>query len=88
MNKWLTIAETLDALRVIPRLILVATYTFTAWYTYDFTSFYYELIGMPNVSDWKLAAYTAFGGLTIPAIAGLAKGMTTAYLQSGRRWSN
>lgn len=84
---WLSIAEVLDALRVIPRLILVSAYTFVAWYTANFTLFYYELIITPDVSDWKLAAYTAFGGLTIPAVAGLAKGMTTAYLNSGRKWN-
>jgi len=83
---WMKLAETLDALRAIPRLLLLATYSFVLWYTVDFTQFYFNLITMENVSDWKLAAYTAFGGLTIPAIAGLAKGMTTSYLQTGRKW--
>lgn len=86
MNKWLQIAEVMDAIRLIPRLLLVATYSFTLWYTVDFTQFYFNLILVDGVSDWKLAAYTAFGGLTIPAIAGLAKGMTTSYLETGRKW--
>lgn len=87
MVNWLKLAETLDALRVIPRLILVAVYAFVAVYTYDFTHFYFLLIDQPDVSDWKLTAYTAFGGLTIPALVGLATGMTKAYLDSGRDWS-
>lgn len=84
--RWLEFAEVLDAFRLIPRIILIAVYTFVAWYTYKFTAFYFDLISMPNVSDWKLAAYTAFGGLTIPAIVGLAKGMTDTYMKSGRDW--
>jgi len=86
LDKWLKVAEVMDAFRLIPRLLLLATYSFTLWYTIDFTEFYFKLIEMPEISDWKLAAYTAFGGLTIPAIAGLAKGMTTSYLESGRVW--
>ncbi len=88
LDKWLRIAEVMDAFRLIPRLLLLATYSFVLWYTVDFTQFYFKLIELPEISDWKLAAYTAFGGLTIPAIAGLAKGMTTSYLQTGRDWKN
>jgi hypothetical protein len=83
---WLKLAETLDALRAIPRILLVAVYGFTLWYTYDFTHFYFDLINQPNVSDWKLTAYTAFGGLTIPAICALASGITKSYMESGRKW--
>lgn len=83
---WLGIAEVLDAFRVIPRIIICAVYAFVAVYTYDFTQFYFELIADPKATDWKLTAYTAFGALTIPAIVGLATGMTKAYLDSGRSW--
>jgi len=83
---WLKIAEVLDALRVIPRIILVAVYSFIGVYTYDFTNFYFKLIEMPDVTDWKLSAYTAFGALTIPALTALGTGMTKAYLDSGREW--
>lgn len=83
---WLKLAETLDALRAIPRLLLIAVYAFTLWYTYDFTLFYFELINQPEVSDWKLTAYTAFGALTIPAITALAAGITKSYMESGRKW--
>jgi hypothetical protein len=83
---WLKLAETLDALRAIPRMLLIAVYGFTLWYTYDFTHFYFDLINQPNVSDWKLTAYTAFGGLTIPAITALAAGITKSYMSSGRKW--
>lgn len=83
---WLRLAEVLDALRVIPRLILVAVYSFIGVYTYDFTHFYFELINQTSVTDWKLTAYTAFGALTIPALTALGTGMTKAYLDSGRKW--
>lgn len=86
MGKWLQVAEVLDAFRVIPRLILVAVYSFVGVYTYDFTHFYFNLILLPDVTDWKLTAYSAFGALTIPAVVGLATGMTKAYLDSGRKW--
>jgi hypothetical protein len=88
LGNWLKVAEVMDAFRLIPRLLLLATYSFVLWYTVDFTQFYFKLIELPEISDWKLAAYTAFGGLTIPAIAGLAKGMTTSYLESGRVWKS
>jgi hypothetical protein len=90
MNKvtWLSFAEVLDAFRVIPRIIICAVYAFVAVYTYDFTHFYFKLIAHENVTDWKLTAYTAFGALTIPAVVGLATGMTKAYLDSGRSWKN
>jgi len=86
LDKWLQVAEVLDAFRVIPRIILVAVYTFVGVYTYDFTQFYFNLILLPDVTDWKLTAYSAFGALTIPAVVGLATGMTKAYLDSGRKW--
>jgi hypothetical protein len=79
-------AEVVDAFRVIPRIILCAVYAFVAVYTYEFTGFYFKLINRVDVTDWKLTAYTAFGALTIPAIVGLATGMTKAYLDSGRNW--
>ncbi len=83
---WLDFAEILDALRVIPRGILVAAYAFTLWYCTIFTEFYFGLVNQEGVPDWKLAAYSVFGGLTIPAIAGLAKGITSSYLATGRDW--
>lgn len=84
---WLKLAETLDALRAIPRILLVAVYTFTAFYVYNLTSFYFELIVMTEVTDWKLTAYSGFGAITIPAVVGLATGLTKVYMESGRKWS-
>jgi hypothetical protein len=60
-TKWLSVAEVLDSFRVIPRLILVTTYTFVGWYTYKFTEFYFQLINQPEVSDWKLSIQVAIG---------------------------
>ena len=86
-SPWLRGAEVLDALRIIPRVILIAVYAFTLWYTWDFTEFFYGLINQPQVSEMKLAAYTAFGSLTIGAICALAAGITKSYMDSGRKWN-
>jgi len=84
---WLKLAEYLDALRIIPRLILVAVYSYTLWYAWYFTEFYFKLIEKTDVTDWKLTAYSAFGALTIPAVTALAAKITAAYMDSGRKWS-
>ncbi len=83
----LKIAEVMDAYRLIPRLLLVAVYAFTAIYVYNLTSFFMELIVMQTVTDWKLTAYSGFGAITIPAVVGLATGLTKVYMQSGRKWN-
>jgi len=86
MNKWLAVAEIMDALRVIPRLLLIAVYVFVSFYVFNLTSFFFELIVMQEVTDWKLTAYSGFGAITIPAVVGLATGLTKVYMESGRKW--
>lgn len=83
---WLKFAEVLDSLRVIPRLLMLAVYSFTAIYVFDVTREFFEVIRLPGVTDWKLTAFAGFAGLTIPALAGLAIGLTKAYFNSGRTW--
>lgn len=88
MNKqtFLDVAEVLDAFRTIPRIMLIAVFTFVLWYTYEFTAFYFDLIEQEGVTDWKLTAYSGFGALTIPALVGFAGGITKAYMDSGKKW--
>ena len=83
----LKVAEIMDAYRLIPRLILCAVYAFMLWYTANVTSSFFKALFDPAVTEWKLAAISAFGGLTIPAIGALATGVTKAYLSSGRKWN-
>ena len=86
-QKWLATAEILDSLRVIPRVLLLLVYIFTAWYVFLVTYEFFQLIRLKDITDWKLTAYAGFGGLTIPALTALATGLTKVYLNSGREWN-
>ena len=83
----LKVAEIMDAYRVIPRLLLLLVYAFVLWYTWNVTESFFKALFDSAVTEWKLAAISAFGGLTIPAVAALASGLTKAYLNSGRKWN-
>ena len=66
-NKWLNLAEVLDAYRIIPRGVLVAVLWFAGYYIVTITMWY---MGLPTIE--RTAEVSAFAGLTIPAVFGLA----------------
>jgi len=78
---WLNGAELLDAYRIIPRSILIAVLWFTGFYIYDISAWYMSL---PAIE--RSVEVSAFAGVTIPALFGLAGKMIDWYLKTGRSW--
>lgn len=96
MNKswWLDIAEILDALRVFPRLLLLAAFAFTCWYSWVALSTVIGLVEhMPAKADATTAEMIAQNivagviGLTVPMIGNMFAKISDIYLQTGRKWS-
>ena len=83
MNKqqWLDLAESIDALRLIPRLLLVSYCGFVFWLTDRVLTWYFAL---PASERGVEAAGLAAGIFT--AATGLATIFLNAYLKSGRSW--
>lgn len=82
-NNWLELAEILDAMRVIPRLVLLVTLIFVGWYIVK-TSLWYMALSAEN------RQYTDAGllSITIPALFGLAGKVFDWYLKTGKKWGN
>ena len=74
----ISIAERIDSLRIIPRLLLVAVYIFAGWYIVDITQFYF-------LSSMSMEI-TAFITVTVPAITGIVSLLTKHYFETGRKW--
>jgi len=81
-EKWLNVAEVFDAYRIIPRAILIAVLCFAGFYIYDISIWY---MGLPAVE--RTGEVSAFAGVTIPALFGLAGKMIDWYLKTGRSWT-
>lgn len=82
-SKWLDIAEILDALRVVPRAILVTVIIFTGWYIVFITLWYFNL-----PVEERQYADAGFLSITIPGIFGLTGKICQWYLQTGKKWGN
>lgn len=87
-QKWLDIAEVIDAFRVIPRTLLIAYGIFYLWYIEHVTSWYFEYMAMTEKID--IAAVTGSTGFVTATITALG-GMFTwfagnVYMKTGRTW--
>jgi len=80
-QKWLNISEIFDAYRVIPRVVLMMVLFFAGIYIVGITDWY---MALPDVE--RTAEVSAFAGLTIPAVFGLAGKVIDWYLKTGRTW--
>ena len=80
-QNWLSVAETLDAFRFVPRLVLATVLVFTGIYITEVTTWYMSL---PNAE--RTAQVSGFAGITIPAVFGLAGKVIDWYLKTGRNW--
>ena len=89
MNKqfWIDLAVVIDALRIIPRLMLVAVSSFALWYVYYVSHFYFSNLSI--LADSNSAIYGASGviGITVPAVVKLSMDYIHKYLETGRKWS-
>lgn len=77
----LDFAEIIDALRIIPRVMLLGYFSFYLWYIKYTTDWYFSLTEQ-TVAD------TTFVTATITALGGMATYFSQAYLSTGRKWSN
>ena len=82
-QKWLDLAEILDAYRIIPRLILVFLYIAYLWFsidTYMWVKHIYEITKtIPN-------SVAAFSAATMSALGTVIGIVTNKYFDSGRKW--
>jgi len=92
-SHWLDVAETLDALRVFPRIMLVASSIFTCWYAYYALNLAIGLVrGAPATNEPAMTAAIAQNavagvvGLTVPMIGQVFAKIVDVYLNTGRKW--
>jgi len=81
MNKYLQLAEIIDAFRIIPRIVLFGILFFAGYYIIDITQWYMNL-----PADERTAMVSGFLGISVPAVFGLAGKVTDWYLKTGRKW--
>ncbi len=77
---WLDAAEIIDALRVIPRIMLFSFFAFYMWYIWITTNWYFQLTE-PGMWD------TTFISTTVTAIGTMLIWIGNTYINSGRRWN-
>lgn len=78
---WLDVAEVIDALRIFPRLVLVAFGGLLGYTIVDVLHWY-----MRAPSNERTAQVTAVIGIIIPALTGLATWVFKIYTAGGRSW--
>lgn len=92
-RRCLQIAESLDALRVFPRLLLFSAFCFMSWYAVFALNTVIALVDrmMIDQSTDTIAAIVqgiAAGvvGATVPMIGNMFAKICDVYMQTGRRW--
>ena len=79
-EKWLETAEIIDALRIIPRLMLLGFFIFYIWYIIWVTKWYFALPEPETAS-------TIFVSSTITAIGAMFTWFGgNVYMSTGRKW--
>lgn len=81
MKRWLLdLAEVLDALRVVPRLLLVGASVYVPWYTTVVTQWYFSAY---RDGAWPEGVFLT---ATLSALYGAYIKLCQWYLNSGRKW--
>lgn len=93
-SDWLAIAEVLDALRVFPRLLLIASFVFLAWYSVFAITTVIDLVERMAATQSgdtvaAVAQNIAAGviGLTVPMIGSMFGKICDVYMNTGKKWS-
>ncbi len=76
---WLDLAEVVDALRIVPRIMLVGFFVFWVWYIVYVTHWYTTL---ESPTGWDTGFLTG----TITAIGTMFTWFGNTYVNSGRKW--
>ena len=87
-DKWLTWAERIDALRVIPRLIMLVYYSF-------FIKAWFYVVNWFMAFDWSTVeresialAIVGFPAVILGVLTGVLSTLTNGYWSGGRKWGN
>lgn len=86
-EKWLHIAEILDALRIMPRIMIIlfiVLYVFLAINAWE----WFLLIDPTAYSDISFGLMIAFPTTILTAIGGMMTKIFLEYMKSGRDWGN
>jgi hypothetical protein len=78
---WLDTAEIIDALRVVPRILLIAFVWFTFSTIGDLVAWYQTL----DASNRSVES-SGFAFLVVSALLGAASWFSQLYLSTGRKW--
>ena len=78
---WLDVAEVVDALRIVPRVVLFA---FGGLLGYTIVDTLHWYMGIPPAD--RTSQVTAVIGIIIPTLAGLATWVFKIYAAGGRSW--
>ena len=81
MTDWLKVAENIDALRIIPRLLVLAYCVYVFYITTFILRWYMEL----SAAERSLEA-TGLATVVISAVSGLGSWFLKIYIFSGRKW--
>lgn len=87
MNKklWLERAEVLDAYRIIPRIILAATFTGYTIFAVDTYAWVRDIYAATGDIPTSVAAYA---GGTLSALSGVLTLVINKYFEGGRKWTS
>ena len=91
-QRWLDIAEIVDAYRVFPRLLLLGAGWFLVAYSFRALDAVIELAGTLNgATDTAAIIQAVVGGVlgvTIPMVGQVFAKICDVYLNTGRKWDN
>ena len=91
-DKWLHIAERVDAFRLIPRLIMAAYYVFVMWAFKWIVGWWmaFDWATLPNdqiVGAAAALAVAGFPAVILGVLTGVLSSLTTSYWAGGRDWT-
>ena len=86
-DRWLHVAERVDAFRVVPRLLMLAYYTFFIkawfWVTQWFMDYDWSQIDRPEIA----LAVAGFPAVILGILTQVLASLTKSYWAGGRDWS-
>lgn len=92
--RWLEIAEVLDALRVFPRLLLLSSFAFLAWYSVFAINTVIALVDRMSVHSGDTVSIvvqniaTGVIGITVPMIGTMFAKIADVYMNTGKQWTS
>jgi len=82
-QKWLDLAEVVDAHRFVPKLILILAFTGYGMLTYDT---YFWVKGIYAETKDIPASVAMFAGGVVSSLGGVLTMLVNKYFEGGRKW--